>query len=467
MGNFRILWILSGFLFCLQPALMLAADLNLWPVLVKQWDSPQQRADHTGSLGPIFSETLRGDTRIISIRPLWTTFINKERGETSNHVVYPFFNWYRTDGYTLSSHFNIWQKFHNKGNGVTRFQFFPFIFSQRSPHEEERYLALWPLGGTLKNRFWRERIDFMAWPFYVRTLNNDETRTHFPYPFLHVLRGPESRGFAIWPLYGQFERENSYQHTYALWPFFYNYHDRLDEAVPYSRFGVLPFYTRETAEGLKSETYLWPFFGYTRETEPRPLYSENRYFWPFLVQGRGEERHVNRWMPLFTHEKKPNSAKRWYLWPLLKTETFTGPGPVRERTTFLYFLYRDQQQTLTSSKARLTFLWPLFGYWNDGQNRRQLQVLDPLGVFFPMNKKVKENWSPLFALYRFDDRMGHVRHSLLWDMVVWERDKGNLRSFYAGPLFEWVESSHWEVLKGLIGRDQEDGHTRFRYFWQK
>ena len=236
--------------------------------------------------------------------------------------------------------------------------------------------------------------------------------------------------------------------------------------MPYRRFGVLPFYSRETAAGLKSETFAWPFFGYTRETVPRPVYSENRYFWPLLVQGRGEERHVNRWMPLYTDERKPGYRKNWYLWPILETEHFEQPGLTRERTSLLYFIYRDEQQHFADTTARLTFLWPLFGYWNDGYDRRQLQVLDPLSVFFPSNQKVRENWTPLFALYRLDERSGNARHSLLWDLVVWEKDESGMKAFYAGPLFEWVEGSHWELLKGLIGSRREGDGKRFTSFWR-
>jgi hypothetical protein len=470
MGYFTKLRILlTGILLLVLHAQSWAGETNFWPFFVQQTDSPYARPDHIGSMGPIFSETLRGETRILSIRPLWTTFQYGDTGVSSTHFVYPFINWTDTGEIKYLNTLNLIKYQRNDQSEETFFQIFPFVFSLQSPKPEVSYFAFWPIGGVLKNRFWRDEISFALWPLYVRTQKGDETWTHFPYPFLRTLSGPKSSGFAIWPLYGRAQRENDYTQTMALWPIYYHYREDLDEAVPYVRFAILPFYHRETAAGLKSESFVWPFFGYTRERDPLPEYSEIRYFWPFLVQGRGEERYVNRWMPLYTNEREPGNRKKWYLWPVLRREVFEEPGLTRERDSFLYFIFREERQHFAGTTARLTFLWPFFSYWHDGYDRKQLQALDPLSVFFPTNEKVRENWTPLFALYRYDERMDNARHSVLWDFVVWEKDDSGMKAFYAGPLFEWERGSHWEVLKGLVGRakTESDGHRRLKLFWKR
>ena len=50
----------------------------------------------------------------------------------------------------------------------------------------------------------------------------------------------------------------------------------------------LPFFSRSTGPGYVNETFVWPLFGYTERTAP-VRYSEQRFLWPFLVQGRGVE----------------------------------------------------------------------------------------------------------------------------------------------------------------------------------
>ncbi len=430
-------------------------ESNLWPLWVQVADDAHGRPDRIGSLGPLLALTQREDTRILSFRPLWTSFTSADGRLTSHHVLYPLVNWTERGDRQSASSLNLLQYWRRPEAGDAFLQAFPFVFSRRAPDPEDSYFAVWPLGGELKRRFWRDRIQFGLWPLWVRTERGDETRTHFPYPFLQHLDGPRSSGFAVWPLYGRFARAGDYRRTYALWPVYYDYQDKLDQPVPYARFGVLPFYHRETAEGLRSETFLWPFFGYTREGEPRAPYAENRYLWPLLVQGRGTERHVNRWLPVYAHETRPDYAKRWYLWPLLKRETDTPPGLVRERTSLLFFLYRDDSRQFGGTSARLTFLWPFLGYWEDGAGRRQLQALDPLGVFFPANEKVKENWSPLFAVYRLDERGGHRRHALLWDLAVWERDAEGLEAVRLGPFAAWDRAAGWGFLPGAAAATRE------------
>lgn len=459
---------LAGLFGLIHPSSTAAEVENFWPLYVVDRDPVEGRPQAFSSLGPLFSIKDTDSMRIISLRPFWTSFHPVAENRFQGHLVYPFVNWQSGDGGQSGHVLNLLRYRRQPSTEMTFFQAFPFLFIKDVPEPEDSYYAFWPLGGYLRNRFWRDEIRFVAWPLYLQTRKNDEVRTHIPYPFVQMLDGPRSRGFGLWPFYGHFERKGDYENTWAVWPFFYHLRNKLDEPVPYERLGILPFYARETGAGLQSETYAWPFFGYTRESDPRAEYSETRYFWPFLVQGRGEEKMVNRWMPVYTHETRPGYGKKWYLWPLLQREQWTQPGLERHRTSLLYFLYWDEQQVFAGTRARQSFLWPLYGYWNDGFDRRQLQFFDPLTVFFPSNRKVRENWTPLFALYRYDRRAENTRHSFLWDLFIWESDPRGWQSFHAGPLFEWVGESHWEILKGLIGsRRTEDGSWNLTLFWQQ
>lgn len=447
-----------------------AATSNWWPLLTMTPAEDRAGGDRWTAAGPFLESRLLGEERITSFRPLWTQFEHTEREAASYHLLYPLLSVYDYEGAHHWHVLNLLRSSRSTEPEHRELDLFPFYFSRQTGQPETSYRALWPLGGTLKNFFGRDRIDFALWPLYIRTERQAEVRYSVPWPFFQKLTGPGSRGWALWPFYGHFEREGSYDHTWALWPLYYNLHNGLGQEVPYHRLGVLPFYHRETAAGLRSETYLWPFFGYTRESDPRPDYRETRYFWPLLVQGRGEEKYVNRWLPLYTHETRPGTAKHWYLWPLLKHQQFEDPGLTRDRTQFLFFLYWDEQQShaATDFSARRTYLWPLLGYANNGEGRRQVQVLDLFGVFFPHNEKIRENWSPLFALYRYQSDAGSSRHSVLWDFVVFEQEADDTGAVYLGPLFEHVdegETGHWKLFKGLIGRERSPDGKRWTFFW--
>ncbi len=440
---------------------------NWWPAPVLMENDAHGRPDTLTALGPLFAQTEYEDVSVFSVRPLYTRFDFKNREASSTHLVYPFFNFYR---YSESSHWHVLNLIRSaerlEGN-ERQVQVWPFLFWKDFPDDSRDAFALWPLGGTLKRFLGRERVDFAAWPLYIRTARRGEVRYSTPWPFIQTLTG-EAEGFAFWPFFGHFERPGVYDHTFAVWPLYYDYHDRLDQPVPYHRFGVLPFYARETAAGMRSETYLWPFFGYTREQDPRPVYAETRYFYPFLVQGRGVEKSVNRWMPLYTHERVGDRQKWWYLWPFLKREEIDLGFLTRERTQFLFFLYRDEQQDAPGDfHARRQALWPLYSYWQDGHGRKQVQALDLFSVFFPRNRQVQETWTPLFAIYRYDERPGSTHRSFFWNLIVHERAGADKR-LVVGPVFEQESSrnhSEWSILKGLLGRIETDNGTRWKVFW--
>jgi hypothetical protein len=64
-----------------------------------------------------------------------------------------------------------------------------------------------------------------------------------------------------------------------------------------------------------------------------------------------------------------------------------------------------------------------------------VQVLSPLEVFFQNNAAVRQLYTPLFALYRYDRTdAASSRHSLLWNAVTWHRT-AVAKELHLGPLF--------------------------------
>jgi hypothetical protein len=240
--------------------------------------------------------------------------------------------------------------------------------------------------------------------------------------------------------------------------------------VPTVSVGVLPFYTRDTAPGYINENYGWPFFGYTHRTQPYS-YDERRYFWPFLVQGRGDQRLVNRWAPFYTHSVIKGYDKTWVAWPFYRHAEWQDELIAQEKNQFLFFLYWSQiQRSLTNpsaAPARKTHIWPLVSSWDNGAGRRQVQVLSPFEVFFPANDVIRQLYTPLFALYRYDRQdAATARHSLLWNAVTWRRSATD-RAFRLGPLLNvrsGAEGKRVAFGLGLLGWERRPGDHRSRFF---
>ena len=272
---------------------------NYWPFYVHR-SAEGSKAASTEWLGPlIFSQS--GPGRSFGLRPIFqqTHLDNVDQG----NALYPFFTWRRENEYRSFSFFQLVNARAEMPEGARpdhRFDLWPFYFSREAHDPADSYRAFFPLGGTIKNRFGKDRISFILFPLHARTEKSGKHTLHAPWPFLRFIDGEGYHGFEFWPLFGRSRHDEDYDRQFYLWPLIYKSTKNLSAPQPNENFGVLPFYTRDTAPGYISENYVWPFFGYTQRTNPYQ-YREQRYLWPFLVQGVGDQRSVNRWAPLYTH----------------------------------------------------------------------------------------------------------------------------------------------------------------------
>ncbi|MBI2815066.1 MAG: hypothetical protein HYX71_12365 [Opitutae bacterium] len=446
------------------------AEQNGWPLVVRQ-PAEGGAPGSVQCLGPLLFS--RQDRDLVQgFRPFWLRAVAGDK-ETST-LLYPLFTWQLEAG---DSHFSLSQLVNGRRTGVTGggagtrgFDAWPFYFSRETGDPATSYRALFPVAGTIRHRFGRQELSWYAFPFYLHSTKAGREITTAPWPFLRFIGGEGHKGFEFWPLFGRRGRENDYAEQFCLWPLFYKSIHGLSEATPTVKLGALPFYTRETAPGSISETYVWPFFGYTHRTAPH-RYDEQRYLWPFLVQGHGDQRHINRWAPVYTHSVIKGYDKTWLFWPLFRHAAWQDAGLAQEKNQLLYFLYWSQsQRSLThpgAAPAHKTHLWPLFSAWDNGAGHRQVQAFSPLEVFFQNNEAVRQLYTPLFALYRYDRTDAATsRHSLLWDAVTWRRTAAE-KEFHLGPLFSvetGAERQRVTLGNGLLGLKRRPGERAWRLF---
>jgi len=441
---------------------------NLWPIYVRR-TAGETGAVSTQWLGPlIYTES--DPEASYGLRPL---FQQAHSGDTAHgNALFPLFTWKRQGEYRRFSFFMLANADTDNENAArpdNHFDFWPIYFSRKAPDPADSYRAVFPLGGTVKNRLGKDRIDFVLFPLYAHTEKDERRVTHAPWPFLRFISGEGHHGFEFWPLFGRNVHDGDYNHQFYLWPLIYKSTDHLAEETPDVRLGVLPFYARDTGPGYIRETWGWPFFGYTHRTAPY-RYDEKRYFWPFLVQGRGDDRFVNRWGPFYTHSIVKGMDKTWYLWPVYRTQRWEDDGVAQERNQLLLFVYWSlTQHSLTNpaaAPARKTHLWPLFTAWDNGAGQKQVQVLSPFEVFFPHSEPVRQLWSPLFAFYRYERKPDtSIRHSLLWSAITYRRSPG-ATEFHLGPLFSVhadAERRRLALGNGIIGLHRPAG-TGWRLF---
>ena len=447
-----------------------AGEQNIWPFAVRQ-ARPDGTLESSQYVGPLFFTKSNAAGALQGFRPL---YLQAQAGDKeSSSFLYPLFTWEKQPGFSSFSFFQLINRRRTTETGqpeVHGFDVWPFYFSKETGDPATTYHAFFPVAGTIRQRFGKDRLTWYAFPLYLNSDKSGLQVTTAPWPFLRFIDGAGHHGFEFWPLFGHRGRAGDYDKQFWLWPLFYRQATQLSEPQPTVRLGALPFYTRDTGPGFRSENYVWPFFGYTHRTEP-DRYDEQRFLWPFLVQGRGDQRYVNRWAPLYTHSTIKGYDKTWFVWPLLRHAQWQDAGITQEKDQFFFFLYWSlTQRSLTNpaaAPAHKTHLWPLLSTWDNGAGRRQVQFLSPLEVFFPTNEPVRQLYSPLFALYRYDRQDATAsRHSLLWNAITYRRSATD-REFHLGPLFSvksGSESRRISLLCGVLGWQRRPGEDRGRLF---
>ncbi|WP_221032220.1 hypothetical protein [Actomonas aquatica] len=434
------------------------------------------RADETTAetfdRGPFWfrSVTAEGD-HVTGLRPFWDAVRDDEGQLISASVLYPL--WHREVAPAAEvsrwSFFNLINYERNDATGTTRFDAWPFYFSRQTDTDSsDDYRAVFPIYGDVPQRFGQDRLNWVFFPLYGRFEKNGAVTTTTPWPFIKTITGEGHRGFEVWPLGGHRESTmHESAESFALWPLYYRKRTGPADNPTSLQTGFLPLYALDRSPGYRSETYLWPFFGYVDRTEPYQ-YHARHYFWPLWVQGRGDDRYVNRWAPFYSHSIRRGYDKTWVMWPLWRQATWHDANLQHERRQFLYFLYHSTVQTSLhnpdAAPARKTHLWPFFSSWDNGAGRKQVQAFSPVEVFFPHNERVRRLWTPLFNVYRYnrDDSEDVVEHSVLWNLIKWSRRPGERahRVSLLGPLLRLRTApgeKSFTLFGDQLGLEYDDG----------
>ena len=442
-----------------------AYEVNAWPAAVLEEDDSGRVLSWSGAGPLLFSDPApRPDAGTFSgLRPFLVEM--DSGGVERTDILYPLFYHRRYKDATQWSFFQLVNGLEPnpaaapaQASPERQLDVWPFYFSFEGPDPSDTYHALLPVYGTVKRRMGFESISWTAFPLYVRAERKGTETTYVLFPFVRSKQGQE-HGFGVWPLFGVTDGPGVAHHSFLLWPLFWDNTvlpkpDAPEGSQPTEQLGILPFYTRERSAGHLSENFLWPFFGHTEETAPA-RYSETRYFWPCLVQGRGEARLVERWGPFYTHSESLGVASTWVMWPLWHRTQWADGDIAVEKTQFFYFLYSSLDQASESrpglQPAYKRHIWPILSVWDNGAGSRQVQFPSPLEVFFPDNPDMRATWSPLFSVYRYERRPdGEARSSLLWNAVTWRSGaSGSLEEFHLGPLLGMQRGAggpRWSLL---------------------
>jgi len=442
------------------------------------------------ALGPLVSYEARGLERDWSVTPLLSHHLDPATDSEEWDFAYPILTY---DRFGSQYRFQVAQLLSFAGgenlasNAVKRFTLFPLYFQQRATDPALNYTAFFPVYGHLKNRLFRDEIDFLLWPLYVKTKRRtasspsaepdalapayrrlregkgDITTDNYLYPIFHLRHGDELRGWQSWPLAGweqkgityrtnsldELELIGGHRKLFLVWPLFFQNELDIGTSNPRREFVSFPLYSGLRSPNRDSSTYLWPLFTATNDRENH--YREFDFLGPLFVMARGPGKTANRVWPLFSQAKKGGLESVFYLWPVYRYNRAQAPPLDRRRTRICFFLYDDivEEDIETHRSLRRTDLFPLFTARRDREGNERLQILALLEPFLPASKSIERNYSTVWSLWRSEKnaRTRASSQSLLWNLYRHDTAPGLRKSSLLFGLFQYQSTPEGKRLR--------------------
>jgi hypothetical protein len=358
-----------------------------------------------------------------------------------------------------------------ESNGVRRLTVFPLYFQQRSTDTNLNYTAVAPFCGELKNRLFRDDIRFVLFPLYSETRKKDVVTDNYLYPIFHRRRGDHLTGWQAWPLAGaehkaptwrtnsldEAETVGGHDKAFALWPLCFKSRLGLGTTNPAACVTVVPFYSRMRSPSRDETCYGWPL-GFNSVHDREKDYVEHDFLWPLFVRARGAKT-VTRCFPFYSRASFNGMESDFYAWPIYKFNRLQAPPLDRHRTRVLFLLYSDtvERNTQTRDFKRRVDFWPLYTYQRELDGNRALQVFAFLEPFFPNNRTISREYSPLWALWRAEKnaRTGAASQSLLWNLYRHESAGNSKKTSLLFGLFQYQstpDGCRWRVACLNVGK---------------
>ncbi len=443
------------------------AIFTLWP-LVDYRESPGQGFSNLSILGPLFKLQHRGNDKEVAVRPFFYNSSNKSEGTSNTDYLYPIASSEKSPEAETTQVLKLFQNnVFRKGEEQEQKDkmLFPFYIQGKS-EKYGPYVSVFPFYGDLYQRFWKDEYHFLMFPLYSRTVKMGTTTRNYLYPIVSTIEGEKESGFQVWPLYGQSSKEGVYRKRFVIWPIFFDEDLGLNTENPTKKLLVLPFYVSVDSPSRTEKHYMWPFFGYVDDKTKKS--EEKDYFWPFVVTIKGESRTLNRYIPFYSEDKRKDSVKYWYMWPLYSHEKLDTESFVKERDRILYFLYSDNTETWTvdgKSKHKVSF-WPLFMYKKDADGRKSFTFPAPLEPIVD-REGIDKCWAPLWRIYvqKWNDDESAV--SFLWNLYWHDYRRGEL-AYEFFPLLSYRSEKQvrdFTFLKGLIRYRRHNVEKKLSFFW--
>ncbi|MBI5373904.1 MAG: hypothetical protein HZA77_00605 [Candidatus Schekmanbacteria bacterium] len=324
-----------------------------------------------------------------------------------------------------------------------------------SEKDNQKSQVFFPFYGKFEGWFGRDSLDIYMFPLYTKSVKDDETSYNYLWPIVQKGKGAGKESFRVWPLYGMDKVEGKHDKVFYMWPFFNRqkfYGD--DGQLSKDRLLFLPFYGYLKSKDRQIDMFMFPI--YMGEKRPGQDYIRRDIVWPIVSYTRSEKRNVTQAFPLFRIDKKDDSTRNFFLWPIVWANDLQLANTHEKMCMVLPIYYDKKTETKKKNKEtpetpeiineRITKVWPLGSYRRDNDKAlfRTLDLLpfDEKGLF---GEAFYKNIGAIFSLCEYEKGKtdGSLRFSILKGLFGYERDLGNktYKLFYFPVYKKKIEAS--------------------------
>lgn len=461
------------------------SDLDLNPVHVGRThagpDGPRARVV---ALGPLWDDAIEPGRRETALHPLWRRVETPH--EVRSQVLAPLFA-DRTTADERSTRFLAlaFSRSHRSSSTTSDadFMLFPLVWWGGGDREDERYFALFPVGGVIESFAGFAEAGFVLFPLYYWVTKEVGEREvlHNVTPLIGWTDGGVRDGsWRVLPLAARWRQEGKYDRWSFLWPIFHWQKNRLDTSDPTTNVAVWPLFGVERGERYRSYAFLWPFFRFRSETverwDERNRVTTEEYFrrdvlWPLWRSEHEREWDYLRFFPFWSRYRSAELDSDAWAIPFLFRREHRERDWTKSTFDFVPLVHweRKRWKPAADGAARADDgelkLWPLFSVRDEaGAREVKVPALLPLDID-RYTGDFEANWGPLFELWRTrTEADGATRGNALLRLVDWESRGGRTRfsipllySLDAGPR----RTTH-RLLLGLLRFGTGEGGAEVR-----
>jgi hypothetical protein len=328
------------------------------------------------------------------------------------------------------------------GNGVRDYDFgvFPFLLYGNSPDARDKYLHVWPFGGTVKQKLGQDKISTVLFPgfllffvyppvfpptwinlavfvasmipLYVDYESRDYKAFGIFWPIIQRGKSPTRDDKRILPFYAHNYKKDIYDNYSVLMIF--NYGRTIMKGDEERTFFAFPFYGRRwNLSSIRgSSSLFWPFFSWGYDIKRDDF--ELNFPWPLVQWQTSRDPNIIKriFFPLWGMYKrtgKDSSDETFFLTPLhfsLKKHTATFNSEYYIDALIIWYFKRDyngKPNPEYGNSWRYFKIWPLFQYEHDDRGNLSFNLLSLLPFRDPEGyEKLYQPFWTLFEYRRFE-----------------------------------------------------------------